>query len=517
MTLPVSRRQVLQGAAAALAASALPPAAAQVPLPTFTPPSPALGVIPPRGLAAVNAVVSGVGVYVGNDWSEWSEAARRFALAKIRAWGFDFVCPKVGGYGRTGYRDEAQLRAWAEAARGIGLGFVPFIYTIPDTGDADARIAAQIAHVTGIACVDMEDEWGAKEKGATPGYQGAAMASFGRVYRREAGDLPIIVTGYGDPITRFGPAATGFPSAEMSAWADAYSPQWYIGVWSRYHKGGVGAALDWGRDECRQALGADFPICPSVDLSSIYTADSLLPLVDTRLLMTAMQAYHAPVFVWEYGLMTPGHAESLLGPPIIQNIRVGRSRKTNFSVTWDTSVPARSLLTFRPPAGAAKTSRSDVLELTHTEGVDGLAPGTACQVTVQSSTGGGQSLAVPLTVVTSPSVPGVFVQSAQAVRGPQGHVIVTLLVANSVDADIADVRVTALSVDGGTILSPAPLPYALGALAARDWQASTRDRTPLEVVVTGLPATASLLTLHLSGTASGGVVWASVLPVVLPV
>lgn len=517
MSLRVTRRQAIQGAVAAFAAQSLPPVAAQTPLPTFTPSSPALGVVPPRGLAAVNAVVGGTGVYIGNGWADWSESERRFALAKIRAWGFDFVCPKVGGYGRTWYQDEAQLRGWAESARGIGLGFVPFLYTIPDTGDADAKIAAQMARVTGIACADMEDEWGPKEKGAAPGYQGAAMASFGRIYRQEAGPLPIIVSGYGDPITRFGPASTGFPWAEMAAWADAYSPQWYIGVWSRYHKGGVGAALDWGRDEVRQALGADFPISPAIDLSSIYTPDSRLPLADTRLLMAAMRSYHAPVFVWEYGLMTALHAESLLGPPVIQNVRVGRSGKTSLSVTWDTSVPARSTLTYRPPTGAAKVSRSDALELTHTEGMDGLAPGTACQVTVQALTGGGASLAVPLTVVTSPAAPGVFVQSAQAARGPQGHVVVTLLLANSAEADVADVRVTSLTAEGGTVLSPAPLPYALGALAARDWQASTRDRTPLEVVVTGLPATAATITLRLSGTASGGAAWASVLPVTLPV
>ncbi len=516
MSLRVTRRQAIQGAVAAFAAQSLPPVTAQTPLTTFTPPSPALGVVPPRGLAAVNAAVGGAGVYVGNGWADWSESARRFALAKIRAWGFDFICPKVGGYGRTWYQDEAQLRGWAESARGIGLGFVPFIYTIPDTGDADARIAAQIARVTGIACVDMEDEWGPKEKGAAPGYQGAAMASFGRIYRQGAGALPIIVTGYGDPITRFGPASTGFPWAEMAAWADAYSPQWYIGVWSRYHKGGVGAALDWGRDEVRQALGADYPICPSVDLSSIYTPDGLFPLADTRLLMSEMRAYHAPVFVWEYGLMTPAHAESLLGPPVIQNVRVGRSRPTSLSVTWDTSVPARSLLTCRPPVGAAKTSRGDALELTHTEGMDGLAPGTACQVTVQASTGAGEASAVPLTVMTSPAAPGVFVQSAQAVRGPQGHVIVTLLIANSAGADVADVRVTALTAEGGTVLSPAALPYALGALSARDWEASTRDRTPLEVVVAGVPMTASMLTLRLSGTTPGGSAWASALPVALP-
>ena len=296
----------------------------------------------------MTAVLHGVGVYVGNEWADWDTTARRFALARIRAWGFDFACPKVGGYGRTCYETERELRGWAEDARAVGLGFIPFLYTVPETGDADAKLAAQMAQTVGIVCVDMEDEWGAREKGAAPGYRGAQMASFGRVYRQAAGALPIVVTGYGDPITRFGPVDTGFPHAEMAAWADAYSPQWYIGVYSRYKKGGMGkggvrAALDWGRAECRQALGADFPICPSVDLNCSFTPDHLLPLPDTRELMTELRsgpaAVETPIFVWEYGEMTGPHAEALLGPPAVRNIRVGRTRPDSLSVLWDTSVP----------------------------------------------------------------------------------------------------------------------------------------------------------------------------------
>ncbi len=517
MPLRVTRRQAIQSAALALAARSLPPASAQTPLPTWTPPAPPQSAAPPRGLASVAAVLgSGVGVYVGNDWNDWDDDARRFAMARIRAWGFDFVCPKVGGYGRTWYRDEAHLRSWAESARGVGLGFVPFIYTIPETGDADARICAQMARTVGIACVDIEDEWGSHEKGATPGYHGAEMASFGRIYRSEAGDLPIIVTGYGDPITRFGPAGTAFPNAEMAAWMDAYSPQWYIGVYSRYKKGGVGAALDWGRDECRQALGADFPTCPSVDLSCSYTPDGLFPLADTRAMMERLRAYQAPIFVWEYGLMTPAHAESLLGPPQVRHLRVGRSRRDSLLVVWDTHVPARSVVTCRAPTGETKTSRGETLELTHSGGAASLSPGTVYLVTVQAQTGGGASPVVPLTVATAPAAPGVFVQSALAARAPLGHVVLTLLVANSADAEAPDVQVTSLAVEGGTILSPTPLPYALGALGKRDWSASTRDRTDLEVVVAGLPATARLLTLRIAGTAGSGKPWAAILPVTLP-
>ena len=504
---------MIQSGVAAVAAGVLP-ASARVPPRTFPPPSP--------GLAAVTAVLSGVGLYVGNEWFDWDDAARRFALARIRAWGFDFVCPKVGGYGRTWYRDEAHLRGWAESARGIGLGLVPFLYTIPETGDQDARIAAQIARVTGIVSVDMEDEWGTNTGGGKPGYQGAAMAAFGARYRREAGGLPIIVTGYGDPLTRFGPAATGFPHAEMASWADAYSPQWYIGVFARYHKGGVQAALDWVRSECRQALGPDFPLCPSVGVESIYTPDGRLPLPDVLQLMTALRAENAtsPVFVWEYGLLTPGHAEGLLGPPTVRDVRVGRTRQTGLSVVWATHVPARSLLTCRPPDGPVRTRQDDSLGLTHSASVDGLPPGTTCRVTVQALSGGGESVAVPLTVTTAPAAPGVFVSSALAARDTQGdtqgHVLVTLLVANSADTAAPDVRVTALTVTDGRVLSPALLPHPLGRLGRRDWEASGSDRAELVVVITGFPALSSEMTLHIAGTGAGSKVWAATLPVPLP-
>ena len=519
MPLQVTRRQMLQGAAAALASQALP-VSAQNPLPSYSPPAPTQTAALPRGLAAVTSVLHGVGVYVGNEWADWDNTARRFALARIRAWGFDFVCPKIGGYGRTCYETEAELRGWAEDARGVGLGFIPFLYTIPETGDADASLAAQMAQTIGIVCVDMEDEWGAHEKGAAPGYRGAQMASFGAVYRREAGALPIVVTGYGDPVTRFGPADTGFPHAEMAAWADAYSPQWYIGVYSRYKKGGMGnsgvqAALDWGRAECRQALGADFPICPSVDLNCSYTPDHLLPLADTRLMMESLRSGPVPIFVWEYGEMTAAHAEALLGAPIIQNVRVGRTRQDSLSVVWDTSVPARSTFTCAAPGIALQTSTGDTLELTQSAGASGLAPGTAHLVTLGASSGGGASPAVLITAATAPAIPGVFVQSALAERAALGHVVVTLFVANSASMSVPDVQVTTLAADGGTVLSPAPLPLALGPLGKRDWQASTRDRAALEVVIAGLPAAAHQTTLHVSGTASG-TSWTAALPVSVP-
>ena len=232
-------------------------------------------------------------------------------------------------------------------------------------------------------------------------------------------------------------------------------------------------------------------------------------------MMETLRAYNAPIFVWEYGLMTPAHAESLLGPPDVRNVRVGRSRRDSLAVVWDTHVPARSVVTCRPPTGETRTSRSDTLELTHSGGAAKLVAGTAYLVTVQSQTGGGASPVVPITVSTAPTTPGVFVQSALAARAALGHVVLTLLIANSADAEAPDVQVTSLTAEGGTVLAPVTLPHALGTLGKRDWQASTRDRADLEVVVTGLAAT-SLLTVKIEGTAAGGKVWTATLPVTVP-
>ena len=514
MTQRLSRRQLLQGSLAALATGAASPAPAET-TPAGTPLSPPVGAVPgPRGLEAVTAVLSGVGVYVGNAWYDWDDNARRFAMAKVRGWGFDFISPKVGGYTRTYYRNEGQLRGWVEAAHGIGLGFAPFIYSIPDTYAGDARICAQIARVAGIANVDMEDEWGAREKTGTPGYKGTEMAEFGRIYREEAGDRPIIANGYGDPITRFGSGAGGFPNAEMAAWADAYSPQWYIGVYSRYHKGGVRAALDWVRAEVRQALGPDFPLVPSIALASLYSPDGLLPLPDMLALMAEMRQYKAPVFVWEYGRMTPPHAEALLGPSVVRNVRLGRSRQTSFVVLWDTHVPSRSTLTWRLPTGTLKQSGDGAMNLSHSAGADGLAAGTAYSVTVQSMSGGGSSLAVPLTVATAPAHPGVYAQSVVATRELNDHVVLTVTLLNSAETEAQDVQLTQLSVEEGLILAPAAVPYSVGKIGARDWEASAQDRAELSIVVGQVPAGATTLTLHMAGTVAGVQRWSANTPAV---
>jgi len=377
----------------------------------------------------------------------------------------------------------------------------------------------------GIVVVDMEDEWGPKEKGSPQGYHGAEMAEFGRIYRQEAGALPIVVTGYGDPITRFGPAGTGFPNAEMAAWIDAYSPQWYIGVYRRYHQSGVKAALDWGKDEVNQALPAGFPICPSVDVTCSYTPDKKMPLPDVVEMMRELAVYNAPVFVWEYAMMTGEHAEAFLPPPAIGNVRVDRGRKATITVAWDTQVPARAMLTCKAPDGTVKNSKSDDLELSQAIGVGGLSPGTAYLLTAQATTGAGPSPAVPLTVATAPATPGLYIQSAIARNQPNeelarvlhpdyAHVTVTLAFANSGDGDVGGVQVTEVAIDGGTLLSPTNWPVKIGMLAGADYLGTKPASATLAVSV--MPAAgATHLTLHVSGTIAGGPAWSSAVPVEL--
>jgi hypothetical protein len=504
----LSRRQLIHGGVAAWAGAQFGTAVrADAQIVLGDAPTPA------RGWEAIRPALSGVGLYVGNEWYDWDSPARRFALAKIRAWGFDFVCPKVGGYGRTTYRDEAELRGWAEAAHGVGLGIIPFLYTIPDTAQADAQLAAQIAHITGIVCVDMEDEWGTHTAGPTAKYQGAAMAAFGASYRAEAGALPIIVTGYGDPLTRFGPVATGFPHAELAAWADAYSPQWYLGEFSRYHKNGVGDALAWVQGECRAALGAEFPICPSVGVGSPYFPSGLMPQSDIVQMMGAVRAGDAPVFVWEYAQIIPNYAESLLGPPTVTHVRWGRTEPTTIRVLWDTHIPARGTLTLRPPNGPSRTASAETLELTQAAAFSSLAPGTAYAASVQAHTGGGVSPAVPLTVCTPPATPGIFAQAAIAAATPSSPISVTLLLANSADQAAPNVQITALSVTGAVLVTPPTLPLSLGALGARDWQASGRDRVELTLTLSLPVVSTDSVILHLAGTSANDTPWSASLPI----
>jgi hypothetical protein len=252
-------------------------------------------------LAAVTKQLWGTGLFVGNEFLNWSDATRQNVFAQIHGWGFGFVCPKVGGNGSTWYTSDQQLRSWRDAAHGVGLGFVPFIYSVPSSSTRDAQICSEIGNDCGIVVVDMEDEYA----GAN-----AAMVNFGNVFRSLNPNTPIIVSGYGDPITRFG--AGGWPFAEMAYWADAYGPQWYYGVWSVYHSSGVKAAINWADSQCAQAFGANFPLSPEMSIYSIYTSSGILPTGDITTGENYAKNWKAPIFWWEYSNMNATIAAACL-------------------------------------------------------------------------------------------------------------------------------------------------------------------------------------------------------------
>jgi hypothetical protein len=156
-----------------------------------------------QDLGTIDNVLWGTGLYVGNEWQNWSEQTRFDVISQVASWGFYFISPKVGGYGYTWYGTDDQLRGWRDAAWGNGIGFAPFIYSIPSTRVRDAQICSEIANAVGIAIVDMEDEWARAY---------SAMTEFGSVFRSYNPYDAICVTGYGDPITRFGRGSSETPT-----------------------------------------------------------------------------------------------------------------------------------------------------------------------------------------------------------------------------------------------------------------------------------------------------------------
>ena len=110
-------------------------------------------------LAAVNAVLSGVGLYVGNPWGSMNEAQRQTAINNAANWGFSFLAPKIAtSGGSTWYSSTAQLDNWVTWCAQAGIKFLPWSYVTPSTGGTGttiatnraAAIAAEIADVVAL-------------------------------------------------------------------------------------------------------------------------------------------------------------------------------------------------------------------------------------------------------------------------------------------------------------------------------------------------------------------------------
>jgi hypothetical protein len=282
----VPRRDVLRAAAAGVAGIV----AGGLARPTAT--LGAVGGGHHGNLGAITKQLWGTGLFIGNEFEEWSNSTRRSVFSRIRGWKFDFVCPKVGGYGTTWYSSDSELRDWRNWAHDVGLGFVPFIYSVPGSSTRDAEICSELGNDCGIVVVDMEVEY----RGAN-----SAMANFGNVFRKHNPRTPIIVTGLGDPVYAYG--AGGWPFKEMAYWADGYGPQWYYGEWLVYHESGVKAAINWGDSSCAQAFGDNFPLIPALSIYTVYTNSGILPLRDITTGENYAKNWKAPIFWWEYGGM----------------------------------------------------------------------------------------------------------------------------------------------------------------------------------------------------------------------
>ena len=193
---------------------------------------------------------------------------------------------------------DQELRDWRNWAHDVGLGFVPFIYEVPDSSTRDAEICSEIGNDCGIVVVDMEVEYA--------GYD-AAMRDFGDVFRRNNPNTPIIVSGFGDPITRFGAAGRSrrWHTGPMTASAVVH------GLWSVYAESGVKAAINWA-DERGAAFGRNFPLVPELSIYSGYTRSGILPDRDITTGENYAKNWKAPVFCGEYSNMNASIAAACL-------------------------------------------------------------------------------------------------------------------------------------------------------------------------------------------------------------
>ncbi|HEY3268623.1 MAG TPA: dockerin type I domain-containing protein [Armatimonadota bacterium] len=271
-------------------------------------------------LSAVNALLSGVGLYIGIEWGSWTDARRQQAISEASNWGFAFLSPKIATEGgKTWYSSGAQLDNWIAWCSAAGIKFFPYSYVNPSTGGTGttvatnraAQIAGDIAQHCGLVLVDMEAEW--QTDGAT--YYGPQMAAFGTAYRSVCPNTPIVVTGFGDPKTVQGSA---WPYTEMRSFADAYAPQWYYPWWSWYRgtKGvaGVKNVIDTCYSQCAGYFGSAYPMLPNAAWEN-DPSDAATPaaLPDLYAGTAYMRKFNAPIIWWEYQYMTRAIASALVG------------------------------------------------------------------------------------------------------------------------------------------------------------------------------------------------------------
>jgi hypothetical protein len=412
----------------------VPPEGVPAPLPGVTAaPRTAVGGGTNGNLTAVNAAMSGVGLYLGLEFSGWNDTQRKAAINNVSNWGFAFLSPKIADEGgNTWYSSTTQLDNWILWCSQAGIKFFPFTYVDPDTGGTGtttatnraAAIAAEIAQHNGIVLVDMEAEW----QSSSDAY-GPNMTAFGTAYRSAAPNLPIVVTGFGDPTSVLG---SSWPYAEMKSFADAYAPQWYFSWWNWYlnTKGtaGVKNAIDTCYNQCKTYFGSTYPMVPNGSWTVSDGSTGSIALPDLYAATAYMKKFNAPIIWWEYKNMTRAIASAIVGYGYFtdQPVPTGSPSRPAAIVTSASSVAGGTQVTFTvnlggpaPPGGQAiglSSSNSSVLPVPAT--ITAVRGSTSASVTV---TAGSVSADTQVTLTATNTATGATVSTAKSITVTPGY------------------------------------------------------------------------------------------------
>lgn len=233
-----------------------------------------------------------VGVYIGVESHNWSQAQFSQAANTLKSWGADYALVKCGEGGMpVWYGGLDGVAAVRKAFADQGLGCAPYWYCLPNGGQAQIDACVTIAKLAGGIVLDCEDEFAGQD---------VALAALLNGICDVAPDACIIVTGYGSPITRFGPHGWPYHTLATSKIA-AYQPQLYFGVWDVYHRAGAHAAIDWGMAQCAQAYGANMVFQPAINIQGVGL-DAFQPAADY------LKNWKASLCLWE---LTQGTAAIL--------------------------------------------------------------------------------------------------------------------------------------------------------------------------------------------------------------
>lgn len=241
-----------------------------------------------------------LGGYIGIELENAPESSYRDAMTSLRnpgGPGCDYAIVKFYERGSPHHGDNLWV-SFAEIdsiATSLSLGIAPYIYCHPESVVMDTVQAIACARAYGGVILDCEDE-----------FLGHGTELYGLVHMvRQAVPLAvIIVSGYGDPVTRFpdGHGGTAWPF-DAIAEANAYQPQFYIGQWDVYRFGWL-RAIGWGDQQCgiafeQYGLTRSFPITPLIGLQGLQEAD-IRPASDWL-----HESFGLSLGVWELEMMTP--------------------------------------------------------------------------------------------------------------------------------------------------------------------------------------------------------------------